>query len=165
MVVVLFFRMWIIGGGRALSRGSIHSFDGSSHALPKSNICSAGYGKSVFASSNILVAYGLVQAKKEEKVLVTSAARGRYSNVIDFIIMLTAMNCEIGWHRHFFVQDLTLALAAKMCPHRPRAFETVNNGKAQKAFFLFFHERAGSRYVPQGTPSKRFSQLLENLTA
>ena len=39
------------------------------------------------------------------------------------------MNGGRGRHSQFFVVDLGLALVAKTFPHRPQAFEMVNNGQ------------------------------------
>ena len=40
------------------------------------------------------------------------------------------MNSEEGVIASLSVLDLGLALAANMCPHRPKAFKTVNNSHA-----------------------------------
>ena len=42
-------------------------------------------------------------------------------------IMLTDMNSGRGWHSQFFVKDLGLALARKMCPDQSQAFQEVDN--------------------------------------
>ena len=44
--------------------------------------------------------------------------------------MLTAMNSVRGRQSVFFVKDLGLALALKMCPDQPQAFEEVNKSQA-----------------------------------
>ena len=46
----------------------------------------------------------------------------------------------VGDATQVFVQDLGLALAAKMCPRRPQAFKKVNNVsrfRRKKLFFFF----------------------------
>ena len=57
--------------------------------------------------------------------------------------MLTAMNIGRGRHlANFFVKDLGLALAPKMCPDQSQAFKEVNNSQAftvgRKKMSLFF---------------------------
>ena len=42
----------------------------------------------------------------------------------------TVMNSRVGWHSHFFVEDLGLVLAAKLCPGQSQTFRKVNNGQA-----------------------------------
>ena len=58
----------------------------------------------------------------------------------------------------FFAQDVGLALVVKTCPHRPQAFENVNNGQAfrwENHFFFFFFFDAAGFQVPQGMPTKK----------
>ena len=67
-----------------------------------------------------------------------------------FGIMLTATNSGSGGHSQFFVKDLGLALAPKMCPEQSQAFEKVNSSQAftagRKKNVLLFSGRAASRY-------------------
>ena len=44
--------------------------------------------------------------------------------------MLTATNSGSGGQGQFFVKDLGLALAPKMCPEQSQAFEKVNSSQA-----------------------------------
>ena len=60
----------------------------------------------------------------------TSAACNSNSNVIYFGIMLTAMNSGRGWHSQFFVKDLGLELAPKMCPDESQSFKEFKNSQA-----------------------------------
>ena len=82
--------------------------------------------------------------------------------------MLTATNSGSGGHSQFFVQDLGLALAPKMCPEQSQAFEKVNSsqastaGRKNKCPIIFWTSRF---QVLQGITVQSFRQILEELTA
>ena len=52
--------------------------------------------------------------------------------------MVTAMNSGRGWHNQFFVKDLGLVLALKMCPDQSQAFEGVNFTVGRKKTTPYF---------------------------
>ena len=69
----------------------------------------------------------------------------------------------------FFVEDLGLALAPKMCPDQPQAFKEVNSSKAfsvgsKKCLFLpFFFLDEPLQVLQKDVQS--FAQILDELTA
>ena len=83
-----------------------------------------------------------------------------------FVIMLTATNSGSGGHSQFFVKDLGLALAPKMCPSQ--AFEKVNSSQAytsgRKKKDLLLSGRSNFQ-VLQRIIVESFRQILEELTA
>ena len=57
------------------------------------------------------------------------------------------MNTVVGGDTaRFFAHDLGLVLVAKKCPHRPKAFKTVDDSLAIAKEHSFFSERADCRY-------------------
>ena len=76
---------------------------------------------------------------------------------------------EQQWKRvtaSFFVKDLGLALAPKMCPDQSQAFKEVNNSQAftvgrKKTFFLWRRRFQ----VLQGMFVQSFAQIFEELAA
>ena len=106
--------------------------------------------------------YRLVRAKHPQIVSVTNAACNSYSNVTLVSIPLTAINGGEGDITIFFVQGLGLALAAKMCPHRPQAFKKVENGQAFPSEFFFFHFFFLNEPVT-GTPRHAYTFFRNNL--
>ena len=84
--------------------------------------------------------------------------------------MLSAMNSGRGWHsQFFFVRDLGLALASKVCPDQSQTFKEVNNRlaftgiKKKKMTHLFFWTSRSQ--VLQGMSVQSFAQKIEDLTA